>query len=71
MKELIRFAGYSAATAAIILFIIFMARFDDASGTFLVSIAIVAVVVLPVMIGVFMGRREHARRRAREESEQR
>jgi ABC-type proline/glycine betaine transport system permease subunit len=69
MKELVRFAGYSAATAAIIMFIIFMARFDDASGTFLVVTAIVVVIILPVLIGVFMGRREHARR-AREESEQ-
>jgi ABC-type proline/glycine betaine transport system permease subunit len=70
MKELIRFAAYSAATAAIIAFIIFMARFDDASGTLLVVIAILSVIVLPVAVGVFMGRREHARR-AREESEQR
>jgi predicted acyltransferase len=70
MKELVRFAAYSAATAAIIGFIIFMARFDNASGSLLVTIAIVAVIVLPVLVGVFMARREHARR-AREESEQR
>ena len=34
MKELVRFLGYTGATVAIILFVIFMARFDNESGTF-------------------------------------
>ena len=62
MKELVRFVGYSAATAVIILFIIFMARYDDESGTLLVVIGVLAVIVLPVLVGVFMGHREQAQR---------
>ena len=63
MKELVRFVGYSAATAVIILFIIFMARYDDESGTLLVIIGVFAVIVLPVLVGVFMGHREQVRSR--------
>lgn len=62
MKELVRFVSYSTATAVIILFVIFMARYDDESGTLLVIIGVLAVIVLPVLVGVFMGHREQVRR---------
>ncbi len=64
MKELTRLVLYTAATAAIILFVIFMARFDNESGTFLVSIGEFMVVVLPVAVGILMARRERARHAA-------
>lgn len=63
MKELIRFFAYTGATAAIILFVIFMARFDNESGTFLIAVASVVVIVLPVIVGILMGKREQAKRR--------
>ena len=62
MKELVRFLGYTGATVAIILFVIFMARFDNESGSLLPIIAFLMVIVLPVVVGVFMGRREQAKR---------
>lgn len=63
MKELVRFFAYTGATVAIILFVIFMARFDNESGTFLIGMASLAVIVVPVIVGILMGRREHAKRR--------
>ncbi len=63
MKELIRFFAYTGATVAIILFVIFMARFDNESGTFLIAVASVVVIVLPVIVGILMGKREQAKRR--------
>lgn len=63
MKELVRFLGYTGATVAIILFVIFMARFDNESGTFLIAVAFLVVIVLPVVVGVLMGKREQAKRR--------
>lgn len=64
MKELTRFVLYSIATVAIILSIIFMARFDNESGSFLVGVGVFMVVVLPVAVGVLMARRERARHAA-------
>ncbi|MDR2876484.1 MAG: hypothetical protein LBV36_00350 [Chromatiales bacterium] len=61
MKELTRFVLYTVATALIILFIVFMARFDNKSGSFLVGFAVFMVVVLPVMVGLLMARRERSR----------
>lgn len=62
MNELKRFAGYTIATVIIIGFVIFLARFGDESGTLLVSVGVLVVIVLPVVVSIFMGRRDHARR---------
>ncbi len=57
MKELFRLLGYSAATIAMILLVIAISK-AGVSGNALVYSAIFVVVVLPVVIGIFMARRE-------------
>ncbi len=57
MKELFRLLGYSAATIAMILLVIAISKVG-VSGNALVYSAIFVVVVLPVVIGIFMARRE-------------
>lgn len=58
MKELVRLAGYSAATIAMILLVTGISK-AGVSGNALVYSAIVVVVILPVVIGIFIARREN------------
>lgn len=67
MKELVRFFAYTGATVAVILFVIYMARFDNESGSLLPIVAFLMVIVLPVLVGVVMGRMEQAKRGRRED----
>lgn len=71
MKELTRFLAYTVATIAVILFVIFVARIDDGSTNLLPYTAILLVIVMPIVIGVFMGRREKSRRDAEAEAQRR
>ena len=57
MKELIRFAGYTLATIAMIMVLIGIAKAGVAPGTLAYS-AIFIVIVLPLFIGIWMVRRE-------------
>jgi len=57
MKELVRFVGYTIATLAMIGAVIAIAKADTANGT-LATAAILIVVVLPVIVAIFMAKRE-------------
>lgn len=57
MKELGRFVGYTLATLLMIGVVLAIAKADTDEGT-LPIVAIIIVVVLPIIIAVFMGRRE-------------
>lgn len=57
MKELVRFAGYTAATLAMIFLVIGIAK-TGVSPEVLAYSAIFVVVVLPVIVGILMARRE-------------
>lgn len=58
MKELVRLVGYSAATIAMVLLVTGISK-AGVSGNALVYSAIVVVVILPVVIGIFIARREN------------
>lgn len=57
MKELLRFAGYTLATLAMIGIVVGIAK-SGASPEMLAYSAIFVVIVLPLIIGVLMVRRE-------------
>jgi len=57
MKELGRFVGYTLATLLMIGVVLAIAKADTDEGT-LATAAIIIVVVLPVVVAIFMGRRE-------------
>lgn len=57
MKELARFVGYTSATLAMIFLVIGIAR-AGVSPEVLAYSAIFVVVILPVVIGILMARRE-------------
>ena len=57
MKELVRFVGYTLATLAMIGVVIAIAKADTPEGT-LATAAILIVVVLPVIVAIFMAKRE-------------
>lgn len=58
MKELGRFVGYTIATLVMIGVVIGIAKVDTGGNGVLATSAIVVVVVLPVIIAIFMGKRE-------------
>lgn len=62
MKELLRMFVYTVPAVAVILFMIWLTRQEGLSGTFLVSVAIVLVIIIPVVIGVILGRKERQQR---------
>ena len=57
MKELKRFAGYTSATLAVILILIWVAKTEGTGPTLLYS-SFFLVVVLPLVGGLLMVRRE-------------
>jgi Flp pilus assembly protein TadB len=57
MKEIFRFVGYAVATLAMIFLVIGIAKAGASPGV-LASSAIIIVVVVPVIIGIFMAKRE-------------
>lgn len=57
MKELVRLVGYTAATLAMVFLVIGIAK-AGVSPEVLAYSAIFVVVVLPVVIGILMARRE-------------
>lgn len=58
MKELVRFVGYTIATLAMIAVVIGIAKVDTGGNGVLATSAIVIVVVLPVIVAIFMAKRE-------------
>jgi len=57
MKELMRMGAYIVATLAMIGIVVGVGQMDLPEGSLAIA-AIVIVVVLPVIIAVFMGKRE-------------
>lgn len=58
MKDLINLAIYGLGTLAVIFLLIFGSQFDIVSANAVGVIAILAVVIVPVVIGVLMAKRE-------------
>lgn len=61
MKELKRFLIYSGSAAAVVFFLGSLATSESTPGTLLVLLAVLLVVVLPVALIIWVGKRERAR----------
>jgi chromate transport protein ChrA len=62
MKELIRMFVYVVPTVAVIFFMIWLTRQEGMSDNFMVGVAILLVIIIPVVIGVVLARRERQQR---------
>jgi len=69
MKELGRFAGYTAATLVMIFVLIGIAKSDVSPGMLAFS-AIFIVVVLPVIASIFIAKSERSKIKKDEEQQQ-
>ncbi|HHM04319.1 MAG TPA: hypothetical protein ENJ19_01070 [Gammaproteobacteria bacterium] len=61
MKDLVRFLTYAACTAAVVAVLSIVSQFESLRGDFLVILAVITVIVGPVLIGVWMGKRERSK----------
>ncbi|HHH36223.1 MAG TPA: hypothetical protein ENK48_05275 [Gammaproteobacteria bacterium] len=61
MKDLKRLLVYGGSATAVIFFLSYLATSGEVSGNMMVAIAVLLVVVLPVVLMVWVGRRERAR----------
>lgn len=64
MKELRRLLIYGASTAVVIFILSTLATSRTVSGDMLVLVATLLVVILPVVLIIWVGRRERARRQS-------
>lgn len=65
MKDLKRFFIYGAAAAGLILVLTLLGRSEAISGAVKVSVALILVVVLPLVMSVYIARKEHKEKSGR------
>jgi len=65
MKDLKRFLIYGSAAAVVILVLTLLGRSEAISGGVKVSLALILVVVLPLIMSVYIARKEHREKTGR------
>lgn len=62
MKELTRMVVYTVSTVSVIFFMIWLTGHENLSGNFMVGVAILLIIIIPVVIGVVLARKERQQR---------
>lgn len=68
MKEITRMLIYTGSTIVVVLFMVWLTSQEGLSGNFLVSVAVLLVIIIPIAAGVYFARKEK-RQRERDSSE--
>jgi sugar phosphate permease len=62
MKELTRMIAYTVGAVSVIFIMIWLTRQEGLSGNFMVFVAAMLIIVIPITIGVVLARRERQQR---------
>ncbi len=62
MKELTRMIAYTVGAVSVIFIMIWLTRQEGLSGSFMVFVAAMLIIVIPITIGVVLARRERQQR---------
>ncbi len=62
MKELARMMVYTIGAVSVIFIMIWLTRQEGLSGNFMVSVAVLLIIIIPITLGVIMARRERQQR---------
>lgn len=69
MKDLTRFLVYGGGAGAVVLFLSALAASGKLSGNLMVTIAILLVIILPIVLMIWVGKREQRARHSQDEGQ--